>query len=465
MKLTAAVNDLMGRIDTILGQEEYCDFMLERTFRMKEDIVDPAVRTLNNRPQLRHLAKHLQALHAAVEEYVVWFIQEPDKRQERRKKVTALKAQVRRVILGGKDQESHVEDLVDDFRKWQWRTSVDEQGRLVFTTGNGAVVPGREAIAKDVGIKVIEQAIKAQKPYSDRLRPRDVAGNPGGLIRLDSGKRAIVIGDLHGRYDNLENILKDKNNLQDILSGDAHLIFTGDAIHPRSSLMNSIHAYEDSFCVMLLIMTLKAENPFNVHYLIGNHDHAHVGGHPAGRGSVRQDKLFAKYVTGVFGDQVFARYCQFVKQSPVVAKLKVGSDWLLLVHAGLTPDVLSEQGLINIFMKGRQGPELQDLLWSRNYGNRAKLEHCLQQIGVKFVIAGHTNPIQSSAGKYGISILAEGVFAHVHGLHLILNAQRNTFGYLDIDLSRSLPDDVTNLLSPDGKPACRVLRPKLVEQV
>ncbi len=233
-----------------------------------------------------------------------------------------LKSRVRRELLPKSDREAEVEHLVDEIRKWQVKTTLDANGRLVYSTAGGAVVPPRDLIGTQVGISVIEQAVKAQRPYEDKVRPRDSRGEPGGLILIEGGRQAIVVGDLHGRYDNLESILKDRDNLQEIVSGNAHLIFCGDAVHPRSSQMESPEAYEDSFCVMLLIMTLKAENPFNVHYLIGNHDNAHVGGPPASRGQVQQDEMFKKFVSEKFGASVFKHYCRFVANSPVAAKVK-----------------------------------------------------------------------------------------------------------------------------------------------
>ena len=458
-KAAAAINDLMNRVHEILAEEEYSDFMLERVYRIKEDIIDPVVRTLGEDPAHVKTIERLTSLHRAVEEYVVMFQHEPERRDARRKQIEGIRTLVRRDLLSGQDIEGEVEQLLDDIRKWQWRTTLDERGRLVFTTASGAVVPARAVIAERVGDQVIAQAVKAQQPYSDNVRPRNVRGDPGGLIVIEEGKRAIVVGDLHGRYDNLEHILKDKDNLASILLGYTHLIFTGDAIHPRSSAMNSPEAYEDSFCVMLLIMTLKAENPFNVHYLIGNHDNAHIGGRPAGRGQVRQDRLFEKFVTEKFGQNVFEGYCKFVESSPIAAKVTAPNGHVLLVHAGLTPRVLSPQGLINILVKGRQGIELQELLWSRNY-DRETLQKCLENVGARFIIAGHTNPTQSRAARYGIEIMAEDVFAHVHRLQVILNAQKNVFGYLDFDMTRPLPDDVTDLAAPDGHSAFRALRPR-----
>jgi hypothetical protein len=459
MKLADAINDLLERITEILEEREYSDYMLERVYRMKEELVTPSVRALKARPQFAASGDVLAALFSAVEEYVVCYPHEPGRREERRLRVEGLKSHVRRELLPKSDHEAEVEQLVDEIRKWQVKTALDASGRLVYSTTDGAVVPPRDLIGTQVGVSVIEQAVKAQRPYADKVRPRDSRGEPGGLILIEQGERAIIVGDLHGRYDNLEVILKDRNNLQDIVSGKAHLIFCGDAVHPRSSKMASPEAYEDSFCVMLLIMTLKAENPFNVHYLIGNHDNAHVGGPPSSRGQVQQDKLFKKFASEKFGESVFEHYCQFVANSPVAAKVKTPNGCVLLVHACLTPRAQNAQALINIFTEGRNNEALQDLLWSRNYDRRMIMK-CLAGIGAKFVLSGHTSPKASRAEQYGFNIIANNVVAHVHDLQMILSAQSNSFGYAVIDMTHPLPDKVTEMTAADGRPACRVFKAK-----
>ena len=208
---------------------------------------------------------------------------------------------------------------------------------------------------------------------------------------------------------------------------------------------------------MLLIMTLKAENPFNVHYLIGNHDNAHVGGPPASRGQVQQDKMFKKFVSEKFGASVFEHYCEFVANSPVAAKVKTPNGCVLLVHACLTPRAPNAQALINIFSEGRTGEALQDLLWSRNY-ERGMIEKSLAGIGAKFAISGHTSPKASRAERYGFNIIANNVVAHVHDLQIILSAQGNSFGYAVIDMTHPLPDKITDMTTPDGRPAFRVFQ-------
>jgi len=459
MKLAEAVNEFIKRTTELLEEETYSDVMLARVYRMKRELVEPSVRALRAHGKFAAAADTLTSLYKAVEEYVVCFQSAPGLREDRRKKVEGLKSRVRRELLPTRDREGEVEQLLDEIRQWQWKTSLDSRGRLVYSTPSGAIIPARGTIAEKVGPEVIEKAVKAQRPYSDKVRPRNARGEPGGLILIEEGQRAIIVGDLHGRYDNLQLILKDKNNLQDILAGRAHLVFTGDAIHPRSSSLETEQAYEDSFCVMLLIMTLKAENPFNIHYLIGNHDNAHVGGRSASRGQVRQDQRFRRFVTEKFGADVFDHYREFVKNSPVAAKIRTPNGCLMLVHACLSPRVLNEKGLINILIPGRKGAALRDLLWSRRY-ERAVIEKCLANVGAKFVISGHTSPKTKRIGQFGFHIIAEGVAAHVHDLELILSAQRNVFGYADIDMTRPLPEKVSEMTATDGRSSFRILTRK-----
>jgi hypothetical protein len=148
-----------------------------------------------------------------------------------------------------------------------------------------------------------------------------------------------------------------------------------------------------------------------------------------------------------------------VENSPVAAKVKTPNGYVLLVHACLTPRAPDAQALINIFSEGRTGEALQDLLWSRNF-DRAMIEKSLAGVGAKFAISGHTSPKVSRAERYGFNVLANHVVAHVHELQIILSAQGNSFGYAVIDMTHPLPDKITDMTTPDGRPAFRVFRPK-----
>ena len=456
--LPEALNDLAGRIAELLGAEDVDADRLGRTFALRERLVGPACSHLAESGKAKE-ADLVKRLFLAAEEYAVCFNAQPEGRDERRKRAEALLGRVRRELLAGQDRQGEMEQLLDDIRRWQWKATLDANGRIAFATGSGASVPPRGAILHEVGPAVIEQAIKAQRPYADAVRPRDARGEPGGLVNIRGARRLLAVGDLHGRYDNLEAILRDKDNLRSVIEGDAHLVFLGDAVHPPSSLFNTDKHYEDSFAVMLLIMTLKAENPFNVHYILGNHDNAHAGGPPVGRRSVRQDSDFERFIRRRIAPSVLDRYREFVLNCPAAVRAFAPGGAILIVHATLSDRILNEEGLVNVFAKGRLSPALNDLLWSRDF-HPARIEGLASRVGCRFVLGGHTPPTPKRAAHYGFAAIGPPAFGLVGDVQMILNAQARAFGYMDIDLSRPLPQSVTELAAPDGAYACRMLQPK-----
>ena len=64
------------------------------------------------------------------------------------------------------------------------------------------------------------------------------------------------------------------------------------------------------------------------------------------------------------------------------------------------------------------------------------------------------------AERYGFVAFGPPAFGQVGDVQLIINAQCDVFGYLDIDLTRPLPESVSDLKAPDGRQACRLLRPR-----
>ena len=457
MRMKDALNDLIDRVMNMVARENLDQVALAQVFDVRERIVLPVCRRLEKSKEDRH-AKTVMDLYLAVEEYAVRFADDPDGREERAERVDMLVRRVRSRLLGDEDREADVEKLLDDIRQWQWKATLDESGRIAFATGSGVAVPARGAIIQQVGAQVIEQATRAQRPYSDDVRPRDVRNEPGGLVNIRDARRAIIVGDLHGRYDNLEAILRDKSNLKSVIEGESHLVFLGDAIHPPSSLQNTDKDYEDSFAVMLLIMTLKAENPFNVHYIIGNHDNAHVGGFAVGKSGERQDTTFEAFIRDKVGESVLERYREFVLNCPAAVMVYAADGAILIVHATVSDQILNEQGLINVFVQGRRGKALGDLLWSRDF-DPERIERLAARVGARFVVGGHTVPSETRARSYNFKPIGPLAFGLVGKVQLIVCAQCDVFGYLDVDLTRPLPDDVDELRAPDGKYACRMLQP------
>lgn len=107
---------------------------------------------------------------------------------------------------------------------------------------------------------------------------------PSRVLRLPDHGRLLVATDLQGN-------LRDFDRMADLFraaivesEGDAHLLFTGDLIHgphlePEEWPDFLGEYYRDaSLEVVDGFLALRARFPGRVHALLGNHEHAHVGG-------------------------------------------------------------------------------------------------------------------------------------------------------------------------------------------
>ncbi len=339
-----------------------------------------------------------------------------------------------------------------------WQTFLGDNGEILFDAGGGHVVPLRGELGRLSGTKLMAMMADGVPPYTEAVRPLDVRGKPGGLIRLAGAERLIVVGDIHGRYSNLENVLRDKENLKSLKRENTHILFLGDAIHPgHAGGGDEEQAYADSFRVMFLILSLKAEIPDRVHYLVGNHENAHLGGLGAAKADQSEHVAFQQYVRNSFGDEVMTAYIRFLSHAPVVARVATTTGDLAFIHGGPSRRIRTEQGLVDICAGGRRGKGLSDVLWNRNFEPEI-IKAFLKGIGARFIIAGHTRPTMESASKYGYNVIANLAFGEVAGKLLLLNSQGSTFGYLDIDLTRPLGERVDDIQSPNGKPALRLFK-------
>ncbi|MGM0569065.1 MAG: metallophosphoesterase, partial [Elusimicrobiota bacterium] len=116
----------------------------------------------------------------------------------------------------------------------------------------------------------IDGVIKTLANMPEHIRPKNKNGDPGDVVYLPKGVRAIPIGDLHGRIENLAKILSAGNNWADIKSGKAALVIMGDAVHPESPY--DLKQMEASIMLINIIMALKNRFPEQVFYTLGNHD-------------------------------------------------------------------------------------------------------------------------------------------------------------------------------------------------
>jgi hypothetical protein len=454
-KIGQWADKVLHQLEDLLKSNEPTHRLSAAYFRIDQEELAPVLPMLASDEKYAKAAEHLRDLRQALEGYFLHPAANDVQRKERLSAVSRAGRALRDDFHPAGESKQPI--LETKLRDLAWRTYKDEEGHIIFDAGAGLRVPIRGDIRELAHPQIIAQAVRQQPPYPDAVRPRNLRGEPGALLQIENAKRLLVVGDLHGRYDNLELVLADKDNWDALRDGAAHLLFLGDAIHPRTAEADQDIANVDSFRVLFLILSLQAENPGRVHYLIGNHENAHIGGLGAGKGDLDVEEAFTGFIRDNFGPVVLETYEGFLKSSPVVAKVRMADGCLVALHASLTALVRNEQGLVNLTVKGRKGKPITEILWNRNF-DQSVVASALAAIQAKLALSGHTNPTTSGAEKYGFTCMLDNAFAHVHGRQLIVSSQSNTLGYLDIDLTRPMPKAVEDLRAPDGKYAMRALR-------
>jgi len=426
----------------------------QRYVRLCEEEIDPVLRIMSGDPRRQKAAERLGTLRDKLDALFLTEHRTSESRQRALQDVFWAAVELQNTLRPAAERERPVRTRLRDLA---WRMQMDDRGRMIFDVGAGLRVPVASDVWQLFTPEVIADVIRQQPTYPEAMRPLNVRQMPGALLRIARASRLLVVGDLHGRYDNLELVLADKENWRALRRGTTHLVFLGDAIHPPSAREDQESANADALRVLLLILTLRAECPGNVHYLLGNHENAHAGGHGAEKGNVDVGQGFADFIRRHVGEAVIEAYETFLRDAPIAALFDAKNGRILLTHACPSPRVLNTDGLVNLTVRGRNSKALTDILWNRDLKVRA-LRACLKNLDVNLAICGHMKPEEASQGKYGYQCLLEPVFGRVRNLLLIVNSQHNTFGYLDIDLTRDLPKRVEDLKAPDGKSAYRALR-------
>lgn len=232
--------------------------------------------------------------------------------------------------------------------------------------------------------KIAELAAKANIEYPEAVRPKGSDGKPGGLLEIGRVKRIIHIGDLHGQYNHLAAILKDRNNMEAIRRGEAHLICTGDIIHPRDRSFLNPAGYQGSIDALFLLMRLKAEFPSNVHILMGSHEFGQVFG-------VHERLLvanFRQYVTERFSPDVYEKVAAFIKGLPIAVISTINNKTILFAHhPAILADARDKTQLIDI--ASIKTPEEIRRSLNLTDSDSGKISEALRNIGVDIVVNGH----------------------------------------------------------------------------
>jgi|GEM_PF-3993678 len=152
----------------------------------------------------------------------------------------------------------------------------------------------------------------------------------------------ILVGDLHGRPENLWGILAANDNYGKIMRGEAVLVLLGDAVHPDRGDAAALSDMTSSVVIHRMIMELmrraidKDGYLRRVVYIPGNHEHLEPEitksvTHKGYTSLVHQGLLFAEQMAKDLGPEYLNRYVDgFMANSPLLFI----TDGLLADHAG-----------------------------------------------------------------------------------------------------------------------------------
>jgi hypothetical protein len=193
------------------------------------------------------------------------------------------------------------------------------------------------------------------------------------VIQLPDKGRLIVATDVQGNvadFDRVAAIFEDAAKGP----GGAYLVVTGDLVHgpelPESEWPDYLGTFYhgDSKTVLEHARELQARYPGRVHYLIGNHEHAHVGGPVVA-------KFFpdeARRLEELLGDEGTQQMRAWLRTWPLVAVARKAR--LVMLHAAPHAGIRGAEDLERLSLDGFDGTPLEDmagrtilgaLLWAR----------------------------------------------------------------------------------------------------
>lgn len=184
------------------------------------------------------------------------------------------------------------------------------------------------------------------------LRPKDLKGRPGGLIRLKQNIPTLIIPDLHARVDFLVNLLAYCDNsgnsvLQKLAFNQIQIVCVGDGFHSevntgerwKAAYAEFVDGYKKhrnmdkemnlSLGLMEIVQLLKVSFPENFHFLKGNHENItneNDGGNIPFRKYAYEGMMVIEYIKKYYSQEFINLYYSFEKKMPLLA---VGRNYLI----------------------------------------------------------------------------------------------------------------------------------------
>ena len=447
MTFQEALKKLLTEVDALVPQREFSREALDRFYALQAKVHKPIDTFLAANAKYAKAREMIRDLVEAVGEYLIRFAAEPEQREARRVQVDGLRMRIE-AELTASDQAQEAGPPVAT-----WDIVHESPGRFTIRAPHGATACGVPSLGMLSG--ALAAGTEGQGRYPLSLRPSNKQGQPGALILLERAKRVIVVGDLRGCFEHLVRIAEQTDLLNGLATAGTHLLFTGNAFHPMAGKAAGAADYQRSAALLTFICGLKARFLAHVHYLRGNFDHAHAGGITGGPGS-RLDQIYRDGMSRAFNGAIMLQYQKFVEASPIAARIGKPPEALLAIHATVPYGLDGEDKFVSALMAGPRSKLIEDTLWSRRYDAMA-LQGVREAMGVRCVLGGHAPFPEEEASRYGLTQISDSPFAHREEMQMVISSHASTFGYLDIDVARPLPQSVLRLRAPDGRWAMRVI--------
>lgn len=273
-----------------------------------------------------------------------------------------------------------------------------------------------------VSVKEINDAIRIVN--GSRYRARNNLGMPGGLIDLTKiGKPVILIGDLHGSFENLDAIMEQDGNRDKIREGKLFCIIVGDGMHNDQT--GEMLEMQTSLDVLERLVELFCDLKDNLVYIRGNHDSFDER---IAKSGIRQGYEFKKFLIEKRGEE----YVEAVDTLFEALPYFILGEGYVVTHAGPVRRGATREEIINI----HENPDLvRQLTWNRVHEFRGNpnlkeydggdIRQMLSKLNLpedSYFIVGH-NPLWKNGNTTGIWQDVTGIKKHI-----IIITNRQTHG-------------------------------------
>ena len=214
------------------------------------------------------------------------------------------------------------------------------------------------------------------------------------VVELPDRGRLIVGTDFQGNVDDFERLAEHFVRAHEEHPDGAHLVVTGDLVHgpeipePHWPEYLGTFFHADSAAVLERAESLETRFPGRVHLLLGNHEHAHIGGPVVSKFFANEALRLEKLMGPARTERVRAWFARW----PLVAYAR--SAGLLMVHGAPNAAIRSVRDIEDVSLEGRGDGSLDEiaaeLLWART-ASTVRARAFLRAIhpALKVAIYGH----------------------------------------------------------------------------